>query len=231
MSNIEIHCVRMGYSNSVILKNGNFIVIVDTGVSGYIHKFGQMFKTLNILPTQTGIIVLTHTHYDHTGNLPGLTELTGAKVLVHRFENENLKTGFIPIPRGNGPYSTLISRLGRTIVPKFASPKPFKAHLINENEFDLSPFGIDGKVISTPGHTVGSQSVILGKKLISGDTFINLKNGIMFPHFADDPVTLLKTWENLFSLGIEKVYPGHGVPFAIEKVYPEYKKALKKFVK
>ena len=110
------------------------------------------------------------------------------------------------------------------IIPKFASPKPFIADLINDNEFDLKQFGIDGKVISTPGHTEGSQSVLLGEKLISGDTFINIKKGIIFPHFADNPTTLLKTWRQLFRLGIKEIYPGHGPKFKIEKAFLEYEK-------
>ena len=60
------------------------------------------------------------------------------------------------------------------------------------------------KIIST---RVGISNSIL---LISGDTFIHMPNGIIFPHFANDPKTLLKTWQMLFDWGIEEIYPGHG---------------------
>ena len=95
------------------------------------------------------LIVLTHVHYDHTGNLKKLVKYTGAKVLVHKNEFENLKKGFIQIPKGQGKYSRLISKFGNAIVPGFASPLPFTADLINEDEFDLNEYGIDGKIIST----------------------------------------------------------------------------------
>ena len=174
------------------------------------------------------LIILTHTHYDHTGNLKSLADFTGAKVLVHKNEFENLKNGFIPIPQGQGKYTRFISKLGSIVYPKYASPKPFVAYLINDNEFDLNTFGIDGKVVSTPGHTAGSQSVIIGKKLISGDTFIHMPNGIIFPHFCDDPKTLLETWQKLFNLGIEEIYPGHGKLIPVKKALEEFERWKKK---
>jgi glyoxylase-like metal-dependent hydrolase (beta-lactamase superfamily II) len=127
-----------------------------------------------------------------------------------------------------GFYTRFISGLGSIVLPRFASPKAFEAQIINENEYDLNPFGIEAKIISTPGHTNGSQSVLVGDKLIAGDTFLNLSNGIIFPHFCNDPATLLKTWEMLFNSGIKTVVPGHGKPFAIEKAFPEFEKWKKK---
>jgi glyoxylase-like metal-dependent hydrolase (beta-lactamase superfamily II) len=229
-STIKMISTRVGYSNSILLVNGSNSVIIDTGVRGYFHHFKTLLKQFSLKPTDIKLIILTHTHYDHTGNLKPLAKLTGAKVLVHKNEFENLKNGFIRIPTGQGTYSGLISKLGRIVYPKFASPKPFIANLINENEFDLREFGIDGKIITTPGHTAGSQSVLLGKRLISGDTFINIQNGKILPPFVNEPKILLETWQNLFDLGIEEIYPGHGQPFKVEKALAEFER-LKKRIK
>jgi glyoxylase-like metal-dependent hydrolase (beta-lactamase superfamily II) len=225
---LKVILTRVGYSNSILLVNGSNSVIIDTGVRGYFHHFKSVFNQFNLKPSDLKLIILTHVHYDHTGNLKALAEYTGAKVLVHKNEFENLKKGFVKIPAGQGTYSGLISKLGRIVYPKYASPKPFVADLINEDEIDLNEFGIEGKIISTPGHTEGSQSVIIGKKLISGDTFIHMPNGIIFPHFANDPKTLLETWQKLFDLGIEEIYPGHGKPFKTEKAFPEFERWKKK---
>ena len=219
---------RIGYSNSILLVNGSKSVLIDTGVKGHLQHFKTLFKQYDLKLEDVKLIVLTHTHNDHTGNLKELAKLTRAKVLVHKNEFENLKQGFTPIPKGLSFKTRFISGLGRLIVPKHASPKPFTADIINEDEFSLNEFGIDGKIISTLGHTNGSQSVLLSKELISGDTFINMKNGIIFPHFADDPKTLLETWQYLFDLGIEEIYPGHGPKMNIEKVIPEFEKWKKK---
>ena len=216
-NDFKICAIRVGYSNSILLVNGKNSILIDTGVKGHLKRLEILFRQHNLQPSHIKLIILTHTHYDHTGNLKALVKLTGAKVLVHKNEFENLKNGFIPIPVGQGRYSSLISKIGRAVVPRFASPKPFLADIINEDEFDLKAFGIDGKIISTPGHTSGSQSVLLGKTLISGDTFINLKNGKIFPPFCNEPKTLLETWQKLFDMGIEEIYPGHGPKFKVEK--------------
>ena len=221
---LKIVPTRIGYSNSVLLVNGVNSILIDTGVKGDLQQFKTLFNKYNLKPTDIKLIILTHTHYDHTGNLKELAKLTGAKVLVHNNEYENLKNGFTPIPNGISFITRTISRFGKIVKPKYVSPEPFVADLINENEFDLNEFGIDGKVISTPGHTKGSQSVLVGKKLISGDTFINMQNGIMFPHFANNPKTLLETWQRLFDLKIKEIYPGHGPKFKVEKAFPEFEK-------
>ncbi len=221
---LKIVPTRIGYSNSVLLVNGANSILIDTGVKGYLNDFKTLFKQNNLEAGDIKLIILTHTHYDHTGNLKELVRLTGAKVLVHKNEFSNLKNGFTPIPDGISFITRTISKFGKIVYSKYASPVPFEADLINENEFDLNEFGIAGKVISTPGHTKGSQSVLIGKKLISGDTFINLQNGIMFPHFANNPKTLLETWQRLFDLGIKEIYPGHGSKFKVEKAFPEFEK-------
>ncbi len=227
-SNIKIVSTRVGYSNSILIVNGSNSVIIDTGVKGNIKRFKLLFKQFQLKPSDIGLIILTHTHYDHTGNLKALEKLTSAKVLVHKNEFQNLKNGFTPIPIGQGKYSRIISKLGRKFYPSFASPKPIAADIVNEDEFDLQEFGIDGKIISTPGHSNGSQSVLLNKTLIAGDTFVNLKNGDIFPPFANEPKILLETWQKIFDLGIEKIYPGHGKMFKIEKAFAEFERWKKK---
>ena len=221
---IKIVPVRIGYANSILLLNGSNSILIDTGVKGHLQQFKTLFKKYNLKPTDIKFIILTHTHNDHTGNLNELAKFTGAKVLVHKNEFENLKTGFTPIPNGISFTTRTISKFGKIVYSKYASPEPFVADIINEDEFDLNEFDIVGKVISTPGHTSGSQSVLLGNKLISGDTFINMKNGIIFPHFADDPKTLLETWQHLFDLGVKEIYPGHGNKMNVEKIFPEFEK-------
>lgn len=222
MPKIRISQKRIGYSNAAFIANGDQSIIVDTGVKGHMKKFRIWIREAGLKPEDIKLIILTHTHYDHTGNLKKLVKYTGAKVLVHSNEFENLKNGFTPIPLGLGKYSSFISELGRKVIPKYASPKPFIADIINEDVYDLAPFGLKAKIISTPGHTKGSQSVIIGDKLISGDTFLNMKNGRIFPPFANAPEVLLETWEKLFQLNIKTVYPGHGKPFNIEKAFSDY---------
>lgn len=228
MKRVRILQKRIGYANVALIVNGENSILVDTGVRGNLKKILILFREAGISVEDIRLIILTHTHYDHTGNLKSLAKLTGALVLVHAKEFENLKTGFTPIPDGQGKYSGFITRLGKKVYPSYASPKAFTADLENSGEFDLKEYGIDGKVISTPGHTHGSQSVLLGDQLIAGDTFLNLNNGRIFPPFVIEPVVLLKTWQSLFQTNIKTVYPGHGKRFRIEEARPDFERWKKK---
>ena len=71
-SNIKIVSTRVGYSNSILLVNGSDSVIIDTGVKGNIKRFKLLFKQFQLKPSDFGLIILIHTHYDQTGNLKAL---------------------------------------------------------------------------------------------------------------------------------------------------------------
>jgi glyoxylase-like metal-dependent hydrolase (beta-lactamase superfamily II) len=222
MKNIRIIQKRIGYSNATLIVNGEKSILVDTGVKGNMKQIRTLFKQAQLKFSDLQLIILTHTHYDHTGNLQAIHNWTGAKVMVHKEEFENLSNGFTPIPAGTRKYPKFISRAGRLIIPKFASPNPFNAEIVIENEFDLNEFGLDAKVIHTPGHTKGSQSVIIGKTAITGDAFVNMRNGWIFPPFADEPKVLLQTWQMLFDMNIKEIYPGHGPKLKVEKAMPQF---------
>ena len=231
MSLPKIYSLKIGYSNSVLIRNGNRSVLVDTGVHGFMLMFQRYFKHIGVQFSDIQLIILTHVHYDHTGNLKELKRITGARVAVNEHEYLNLKKGYIEIPAGITPATRIISGVGRILFRRFSSPPPFEADQVIENEYDLSEIGIEGKIIYTPGHTLGSQSVIIGKTLLAGDTFLNIKDGLVFPHFVNDPARLLKTWEQLFQAGVEEVYPGHGSKFGIGNAYSEFEKWSKVFSK
>lgn len=224
MQHSKIVMKRIGYSNVTLIVNGSNSVLVDTGVKGNLKKILLMLKNNRLKPEDIKLIILTHTHYDHTGNLHELKKLTGATVVVNSNEFENLKNGFMPIPGGQRFLMQIVSGLGKFILPRFASPKPFTADVVIDKELDLAPYGIAGKVIHTPGHSPGSQSVVISKKVIAGDCFMNMNYGVVFPHFAEDPILLLKTWQNLFNMGIEEIYPGHGKKLKTHKAYAVFLK-------
>ncbi len=84
----------------------------------------------------------------------------------------------------------------------------------------MKAYGIDGKIIHTPGHTPGSISVILD----SGEAFVGCMahNGFPFriqpglPIYALDIEEIKKQWKILIDSGIKMIYPGHGKPFPVE---------------
>ncbi|MGD8385681.1 MAG: MBL fold metallo-hydrolase, partial [Desulfobacteraceae bacterium] len=109
--------------------------------------------------------------------------------------------------------------------------EPIEADIVLEEEdFRLDEFGIEGSIVWTPGHSPGSISVVLD----SGDAFIGdmamnglpLTLGPTLPIFAEDVSALKNSWRKLINRGVKTIYPAHGTPFHIEKllkkVVPSY---------
>lgn len=224
MAKPRIIQLQIGLTTPVLILNGDYSVLVDASVHGKTEEFLKAFKQYSLEPNQIKLIVLTHVHYDHAGNLEELREITGAKVIVNQREAEWLRKGLVPIPRGTNWWSRLIVVLGDLLMPGYASPRPFEADMQVDESLDLSPWGIDARIIHTPGHSIGSQSLLLGNEIIAGDCFFNIKGLPYFPPFADDRQQLLATWQKIFDLGVEYIYPGHGPRFSVEKAKEEYEK-------
>ena len=219
---------RIGYSNSILLINGENSVLVDTGTKNQGKLLLQKITDCGLNPGDIKLIILTHTHFDHTANTQFLKEKTGAQVVVHESEKESLSNGFTKIPKGTLLFTKVTSWLGRNLVSFIGKYKAVNPDIVVKSKLDLTPWNINGFVLHTPGHTDGSVSVILGKKALAGDTFFNRGYNIIFPPFADSPKTLLKTWQMLFDLGIKEIYPGHGPKFRTEEAFPDFEKWKKK---
>lgn len=150
-------------------------------------------------------IILTHAHFDHMLNIDEWVEKTGAQVLVSIDDIDALSDSerncyMLLSHEDKGYYG--------------------KAEPLREGD-TLSLGGDTIRVISTPGHTPGSISLLIGSSLFVGDTiFAGGGYGkCCFPggEFAEIRKSIIKLmWldENI------TVYPGHGDETTIK----EYKK-------
>ena len=218
----EIHPFRMGQCQVGLVGNPKGYVLIDAGFPGTLASFLKALKRLGAAPKDVRAIVITHVHYDHLGCLASILALSGADVLVHAAEAEVLKTGSTPLPCGTNPLARAIVSAFGGFAPKEHPERGVVPTIIVEGEFDLSCFGVQGKIIPTPGHTAGSVSVILD----SGDAFVGdaatnmpgLNRRSVFPPFADDPAALFLSWEKLLETGAETFRPAHGAPFDRKKL-------------
>jgi glyoxylase-like metal-dependent hydrolase (beta-lactamase superfamily II) len=98
-----------------------------------------------------------------------------------------------------------------------AKAPSFEPDILIEGEMDLKKFGVDGKIIHTPGHTPGSASVILpGGEVIIGDLIMR---GMLrwwqpnYPLFADNMAQLDESIQLILRSKPTKIFSGHGGPF------------------
>jgi len=213
---VEFTSIKLGLTNCFLLKSKTGYVLVDTGPPGRASEFWNFLDDKKISPSEIVLIVVTHAHYDHVGNLAEIKEKTGAKVLIHKNEIDALGKGMTESP-------SKATSWGRILVPflKFVETEftPVEPDIVIENDTPLNNYGIDGKIIHTPGHTSGSISILLE----SGDAFIGdlamssfplrLSPGV--PVFWENLDEIYNSWKRLVYEGAKILYPSHGKPFPI----------------
>jgi glyoxylase-like metal-dependent hydrolase (beta-lactamase superfamily II) len=92
--------------------------------------------------------------------------------------------------------------------------------VLEDKEFSLESYGIHGNILYTPGHSLGSMSLLLE----TGEAFVGDLAMSGFPKlvgkgmsiFAEDIDAVKKSWRLLLSRGAKWIYPAHGKPFRAE---------------
>lgn len=223
--NTAILTIPSGKTNVYLLIRDGSAILIDTGVKGKQNGIWLGLEKYGLKPENLSLIILTHTHYDHCGNVKLLKESTRAPLLVHQKEAENLRSGFASLPDGTFFLSKCLVELGRRLETKIGKYEPAEPDITVEDHYDLSNYGIPGYIMSTPGHTAGSVSVILeqGDAFI-GDTAFHLPFVGIYPPFANDQETLIRSWEKLLDTDCRNFYPGHGSAISRKQLTASYRK-------
>lgn len=190
-------------------------VLVDTGTPGNGHRISDAVAAQGIDPADVSLIVLTHGHIDHFGSAAELHRLTGAPIAGHAADLAPYSQGRVLRPYlATGPLGRLFAR---TTMP-YEQAEPFSPHVLVQGAMPLHDYGLDGRVVPTPGHTPGSISVLTGSgDLIAGDLVGTSLLGWSArrpanPPFHDDPLRNLRSLEEALALQPARLYVGHGGP-------------------
>jgi hydroxyacylglutathione hydrolase len=201
--------VLSGRSNSYLIKMGLSNVLVDTGMEIY---SGRLLKNLtSVNCKKLDYLILTHTHFDHCGNVNAVIREFGCKVIISRYEKDNAISGFTSIPDGTALLSRIVASAGRKFEKIIGCYKPFTANVEVGEILDMSLYGLNIKIIHTPGHSDGSLAIIADNEIaIAGDTLFGIFKNSVMPPFANDKDLLLKSWKILIDSGCKRFLPGHG---------------------
>jgi hydroxyacylglutathione hydrolase len=215
--------VMNGRSNVFLIKSKNQNILVDTGVSGCRRKLHRRLKTLGVEHLEC--LVLTHTHYDHTANAAWIRKEFNTKIIVHKSEALYLKNSAMPVPSGTMFYSKFIIKLAGAFMPILPKVQHCEADILADDIYDLQNFGSESVVMHTPGHTEGSQSIIVGREIaLVGDTLFGVFRNTVMPPFANDPHRLMVSWERLIETGCRLFIPSHGRVIDRHDVIKSYNK-------
>lgn len=198
-------------SVNVFAVRGDQTILVDTGMVGMGDAILDGLARQGVRAEEIALILITHCHPDHAGSAADLQERLGVPVAIHHEEARWLRAGRPdgePIPVR--PFGFLLKPL---VKPEFPACQP---DVLLDAGQTLDDYGIDVRILHTPGHSPGSVSLHFGNgECIAGDVMAGgfvRENKPDYPFFLDDRATLHRSIADLLAAGPERVYFGHGLP-------------------
>jgi hydroxyacylglutathione hydrolase len=217
------HRIPIGICNCYLLR-GERTILVDAGAQGGFPSFIKQMKKLGVDPKEIDLILLTHGHWDHITCLKQIQDACGAKIAVHHKDQFMVETGKPPFPAGVTPYGRFMSSAARNLL-KMNLPKLKVDQIIDDHGISLTEYGIPGKAVYTPGHSMGHISILLdsGDAIVGdmamNDWYLRLTPGL--PILADDIHMVVQSWRKILPMGVKQVYPAHGRDFPAEVMHKE----------
>jgi hydroxyacylglutathione hydrolase len=211
--------IHLPFVNAYLVRGERWI-IVDSGAPGDAPAILKVAAQHGIEPTQIGLILLTHGHVDHFGSAADLRAATGAPIAVHVADSDMLRTGRNPSLISYG----IEARMIRPFLPW--ATKPVVPDRTFDSDFDLTKYGIDGKIVPTPGHSPGSITLVLSDGsaftgdlvrggYLGGRVRANLPNPA---YFVDNIDQMRISLTMVLSLPVERLFVGHGGTLAPKDV-------------
>ena len=213
---VEIHPLPLGMCNCYLVKQEG-LVLVDAGGPNQGQKLPEKLKELSIDPKDISLLLLTHAHWDHIGSANEIKELTDCQVAINHREKDIVEKALKPSPPGTNLLGKIFAIVMKAFIPFVSFPGTPVDLALEDEDFSLEPYGIQGRVIHTPGHSSGSSSLLLD----TGDAFVGdlamnsfpMRTGAGLPIFAEDISAVKESWRRLLSGGAKHIYPAHGTPF------------------
>jgi len=205
--------IKLSFSNAYLIQ-GRKTILVDSGSQHEGLKILRALAGLGIEPKDFSLILHTHAHFDHAGSTRELKNWINVPTAVHQADADMLA-------RGSMNRLTPVNMEGRLLLPIINRPFPaLKADLVIKDEISLKEFGVDGRIIFTPGHTAGSLSVLLNNgEAVIGDLMMGgVMGGNLRPsrpgyhYYAEDLSEIRASIKKIMACKPRKLHVGHGGP-------------------
>lgn len=186
-----MNIVNVGYdsTNYYLLEAKAGKLLIDCGWPGTLPRLKAELKRKGIAIEEVKYLLVTHFHPDHAGITQELKNL-GIKLVLLESQISFIVHFSNYFQGKNLPYLEIMQT--DNLVLSFEESRAWLARL-----------GIAGEILSTPGHSDDSVTLILDE----GIAF----TGDLHPAFlnVEDP-TIQASWEKIYQHKITRIFPGHG---------------------
>lgn len=191
-------------AHAYLLQGGQGSILVDTGT----EKLAEQ-TLLACHHKRVRLILLTHGHFDHCQNAAYFAEELRCPIAISR-EDAPLLNGARRRVQGEGLWGKAFAWLSNRSIKNTPIPETAPTVFL-EDGMPLGPYGVDGKVVSLPGHTAGSVGVFLDtRELLAGDAM----SGLFAPGPAwcyEDKAQMAASLEKVKALRPRRIYTGHSL--------------------
>lgn len=201
-------------TNSYLVKTNKGYILIDTGYSTTRKDLEKQLEDAGCTPENLKLILITHGHFDHTGNCAYLREKYSALIAMHKDDLQMVETGDMFYNK-----NIIIRTFGKILFFFLlrGSFEKFTPDILLEDKHDLTPYGFEAEIINLPGHSKGSIGILTtDNNLMCGDLLTNLKKP-QKNTLIDNQEKLDASIEQIKNLEIDTIYPGHGKPFTLEQ--------------
>ncbi len=208
----EVTWIKGAVANAYLLT-GDTVALVDTGAQTTYKKLKKVLSEKGIKEEDIELILITHHHADHTGNVKRIKDASGALLIAGAAD--------APVIEGTeeAPPTSDLSRPGRLL------KKLPESWIRSYQKFEKAP--VDRKVsggevieelglevIALPGHTPGGVGFVdrEGKRAFIGDLVACYfgRPGMPFLMSSENLEQIFESQEKLAGLDLDIAYPGHG---------------------
>jgi glyoxylase-like metal-dependent hydrolase (beta-lactamase superfamily II) len=187
-----VNIVNVGYgsTNYYVLGSGSSRLLVDVGWPGTAGKLMANLKRKGIAVTEIRYLLATHYHPDHAGLAQEIKKM-GIRLVVAEGQRD------------------AIPALKQWMKPDM-NFQEITVHdntelALAESRSFLAKLGIPGEIVSTPGHSDDSVTLVLD----SGDAFTGDLQGELRADEADVE-KVRSSWAKLRAMNARTIHPGHG---------------------